>query len=242
MINLFNIEPYQELMIKEQKFAVLPVGSCEQHGHHLPLITDTLIAGLLSKLLAERCNGLLLPPITYSCSHEHANFFGTISISTDTLIRMIKDIYTSLKRSNINQLILINGHGGNYVLSNLAQELNIDGPKVMLFPTDQQWKEAKARARIETPKGSSDMHGGELETSILLQYFPEFVRKENMTDVNVQDRTFLHLFGINHYTDSGIIGFPTLATAEKGRKIVETLMSRMEKDVQLYFEENENRF
>ncbi|WP_338448264.1 creatininase family protein [Niallia oryzisoli] len=240
MINLLNPEPYQELMIKDKKFAVLPVGSCEQHGHHLPLITDTLIASLLSKLLAERCNGLLLPPITYSCSHEHASFFGTISISAETLIRMIKDIYTSLNRSNINQLIIVNGHGGNYVLSNLAQELNIDGPKVMLFPTDQQWKEAKVSARIETPKGSSDMHGGELETSILLQYFPEFVSNENMADVNVQDRTFLHLFGINHYTDSGIIGFPTLATAEKGRIIVEAIVSRMEKDVQKFFEGNEN--
>lgn len=240
MINLFNTKPYNELMVKRPTFAVLPVGSFEQHGHHLPLITDTLIASLISKLISEKRNGLLLSPITFSCSHEHASFFGSISISAETLIKVIKDIYSSLKRSNINRLIIVNGHGGNYVLSNIAQELNIDGPNIMLFPTDPQWKYAKLKANLETPKGSSDMHGGELETSILLHYFPELVNKEKMTDVDVKDRTFLHLYGMNHYTESGIIGFPSLATAEKGRILVKELVSRMEKEVLMFLEGIEN--
>ncbi|WP_084526267.1 creatininase family protein [Nocardia vaccinii] len=94
--------------------AVLPVGSFEQHGEHLPLITDTAIACLIAERLADTYDLFLLPPVTISCSHEHAGFAGTVSISAATLIALIDDVRLSLERSGIDKLVLVNGHGGNY--------------------------------------------------------------------------------------------------------------------------------
>ncbi|MGW4720927.1 creatininase family protein [Nocardia sp. NPDC004260] len=103
------------------RIAVLPVGSFEQHGDHLPLITDTVIACLIARQLAENYPLLLLPPLTISCSHEHEPFAGTVSLSPATLIAVISDIRRSLDRSGITTLVLVNAHGGNYVLGNIAQ-------------------------------------------------------------------------------------------------------------------------
>src|SRR3712207_3611053 len=93
--------------------AVLPVGSFEQHGSHLPLITDTAIACIIAKAVADAHGLFLLPPITISCSHEHADFAGTVSISATTLTQVVEDILASLNAQGIRKLILINGHGGN---------------------------------------------------------------------------------------------------------------------------------
>src|SRR5918998_2887151 len=84
--------------------ALLPVGSFEQHGDHLPLTTDTIIACVIANQLATAYNLLLLPPVTMSCSHEHEGFEGTVSISSRTLITIIDDIQVSLARSGIKHL------------------------------------------------------------------------------------------------------------------------------------------
>jgi creatinine amidohydrolase len=93
--------------------AMLPVGSFEQHGDHLPLTTDTIVACVIANQLATTYNLLLLPPVTISCSHEHEDFEGTVSISSRTLIAIIDDVQSSLARSGIKYLVLVNGHGGN---------------------------------------------------------------------------------------------------------------------------------
>src|SRR5205085_873782 len=100
--------------------AVLPIGSFEQHGSFLPLATDSIVATAIAGAIAARYTVLLLPPVTISCSHEHAAWPGTVSISHTTLSAIIADIRTSLTGSGITKLILINGHGGNYVLSNFT--------------------------------------------------------------------------------------------------------------------------
>src|SRR5690606_15486087 len=102
--------------------ALLPIGSFEQHGPFLPLATDTVIAQTIAGALAAAYPLLHLPPITISCSHEHEAWPGTVSISASTLYAIIHDISDSLQRSGITRLILVNGHGGNYVLGNVVQE------------------------------------------------------------------------------------------------------------------------
>jgi creatinine amidohydrolase len=220
----------EELKSINPKFAALPIGAFEQHGPHLPMSTDTIIGVALGNSLCQSLNGLLLPPITISCSHEHYGFFGNAFISAETLIRTIQDIVTSLKHSNINTLVLINAHGGNYVLRNVAQELNLEKSKILLFPTNTHWKEALPFAGIES-NVHDDMHAGEIETSILLDICPELVRADKLQDHTADDRSFLHLLGMKGYTTSGVIGLPSLASAKKGKLLIEGLTKSACKDL-----------
>jgi creatinine amidohydrolase len=192
--------------------AVLPVGSFEQHGAHLPLTTDTLVAQAIADAVSHAYGLFLLPPVTFSCSHEHASSPGTVSISSVTLTSVIRDVATSLRRSGIHVLVLVNGHGGNYVLSNIVQEANVDGPAMGLFPGRADWATARAAAELETT-AHDDMHAGELETSILLHAHPDLVRPGWETaDETGGPRPHLLIHGLTAYTRTGVIGRPSLAT------------------------------
>ncbi|WP_035923026.1 creatininase family protein [Frankia sp. QA3] len=205
--------------------AVLPVGSFEQHGAHLPLTTDTLIAQAIAEAVADEYGLLLLPPVTFSCSHEHGSAPGTVSISSTTLTAVIRDIAASLRRSDIPVLVLVNGHGGNYVLSNIVQEANVDGPAMTLFPGRADWAAARTEAGLETD-GHDDMHAGELETSILLHAHPDVVQPGwESADEGGGPRPHLLIHGMQAYTRTGVIGRPSLATAEKGKRLLDSLAS-----------------
>lgn len=204
--------------------AVLPVGSFEQHGNYLPLITDTAIAVTICRELASEYPLLQLPPITMSCSHEHSAWPGTVSISAQTLYSLISDIASSLNQSRTSALILVNGHGGNYVLNNLVQEANACGRKMALFPAGQDWKDARSAAQLETSI-HEDMHAGEIETSILLYAHPELVKNGYETaDWVADDRRHFLVKGTTAYTNSGVIGRPSLASAEKGKAVLASLV------------------
>lgn len=204
--------------------AVLPVGSCEQHGPHLPLVTDTLIAAAIAQGIVDRYGLALLPALTYSCSHEHAAFAGTISLSATTLAAVIGDVATSLHADRDQALLIVNGHGGNYVLANIAQEANVDRPRIGLYPTRDDWQAARTTAGM-TSSAHDDMHAGELETSILLAVHPGAVAAgwEQHDHVH-DDRKHLALLGIDAFTPTGVIGQPSLATAEKGQAALDTLV------------------
>nr|WP_228782437.1 creatininase family protein [Nocardia abscessus] len=205
------------------RIAVLPVGSFEQHGDHLPLITDTVIACLIARQLAENYPLLLLPPLTMSCSHEHEGFAGTVSLSPATLVAVIGDIRRSLDRSGITTLVLVNAHGGNYVLGNIAQEANTTGRNVVVYPGREDWNRAREAAGMDTDS-HGDMHGGELETSILLHARPDLVRPSfRNADHEASDRPHLQLLGMSAYTSSGIIGRPSAATDVKGKAALDAL-------------------
>jgi creatinine amidohydrolase len=157
------------------RIAVLPIGSFEQHGDHLPLATDSLIATLIAGQISRAYGLLLLPAITISCSHEHSGVGIALRLSASTLERIVKDVAQSLDRAGIRQLVLVNGHGGNYVLSNVVQEANEYARRMTLFPGRADWDRARRDAGLATT-GHDDMHAGELETSLLLQAHPELVR------------------------------------------------------------------
>ena len=206
--------------------AVLPVGSFEQHGPHLPLTTDTLIACLIAREIAATYSLFLLPPITISCSHEHAAFPGTVSLSATTLIRVIDDIAQSLHQSGVRHLVIVSGHGGNYVLSNIVQQANVSGSRMSLFPGRDDWAAARELAGMQTTV-SEDMHAGELETSIVLGSQDDLVRPSYLESDNVANpRPDLLTLGIREYAPTGVIGRPSVATAEKGKKALETLIDR----------------
>jgi len=203
--------------------AVLPVGSFEQHGSHLPLISDTVVACAIATAISERYELLLLPPVTISCSHEHAAFAGTVSIRAQTLIQVVEDIAESLTHQGVRGLVVVNGHGGNYVLSNVVQQANVGGVRMALFPGKLDWQTAADAAGIETDR-TADMHGGELETSLLLHVAPELVGDDHADeDVDAAERPHLLMLGVGGYSKTGIVGRPSLASAVKGRAVLEAL-------------------
>lgn len=209
---------------RQAAVAVLPIGSFEQHGAFLPLTTDTVVACTIARELAAVHPVQVLPPVTVSCSHEHAEWPGTVSISATTLYAVVRDIADSLRRSGIGSLILVNGHGGNYVLRNIVQESAGSGTRMALFPGTADWNAARTRAGVQTPS-HSDMHAGEVETSILLHAHPELVRPGFETsDFLADDRKHLLTLGMPAYTKSGVIGRPSLASADKGRELLASLV------------------
>jgi creatinine amidohydrolase len=205
------------------RIAVLPVGSFEQHGRHLPLATDSIVACAIADAIAKRYDLMLLPAVTIACSHEHSDFAGSVSISAVTLHHVVRDIQKSLELRGIRKLVLVNGHGGNYVLGNVVQEANVGERRMALFPHRDDWTHARKAGGLVTDN-HEDMHGGELETSILLHVAPELVRAGfEEDDFVAPDRTHLHITGVAGYSASGLIGRPSLADPEKGRLALEDL-------------------
>ncbi|WP_346074366.1 creatininase family protein [Streptomyces thermogriseus] len=206
-----------------RQVAVLPVGSFEQHGPFLPLATDTLVACAIARRIADAYPVHLLPPVTISCSHEHAAWPGTVSISSVTLHSVVRDIADSLRRSGVEALVVVNGHGGNYVLGNVVQESSARGERIALFPAVEDWETALERAGVRSTL-LTDMHAGEIETSILLHTHPETVRAGyEDADHVADDRRHLLTVGMSAYTESGVIGRPSLGSAEKGKELLDSL-------------------
>lgn len=213
--------------------AVLPVGSFEQHGPHLPLTTDTYIACIFARRLAEAHGLFLLPPITISCSHEHAGFAGTVSISATTLAAVVKDIQQSLEQQGIERLVIVNAHGGNYVLGNIVQQANVERQgSMMLFPTSRDWASGRAAAGMVT-NDHDDMHAGELETSVLLAEAGDVVVGDlSGSDHLAPDRPALLYQSMKKYTTSGVIGRPSLGSADKGERFLVALVSSLGQHLQ----------
>jgi creatinine amidohydrolase len=210
----------EDVRARAASVAVLPVGSHEQHGPHLPLATDTVVACTIARAIADAHPVQLLPPVTISCSHEHSAWPGTVSISARTLYSVVRDVADSLRRSGVPHLVLVSGHGGNYVLANVVQES--DG--MALFPGSGDWAAAREAAGMGT-SSRTDMHAGELETSILLHAHPELVKPGyEAGDHLADDRPHLLTLGLEPYTPSGVIGRPSLASADKGRDVLAALV------------------
>lgn len=225
-MNLLPSATANEIRDANYRVAVLPVGSFEQHGDHLPITTDTLVANLVAQEISAAHDLFLLPPVTFGCSHEHAALGATVSIRATTLYDVVNDIADSLRRSGVMKLVVVNGHGGNYVLSNVVQEANERERRMALFPSRSDWEAARSAAGIETT-GHDDMHAGELETSLLLSSEPKLVRPAfTGADHDASDRPLLLTQGMPGYAPSGVIGRPSLASAEKGKAALVDLVTR----------------
>jgi creatinine amidohydrolase/Fe(II)-dependent formamide hydrolase-like protein/7-cyano-7-deazaguanine synthase in queuosine biosynthesis len=221
--------PEAEKRFKDMDVALLPVGAIEQHGPHLPLDTDAWDAERICDDVAAACSHprpIVLPLISYGVSYHHDDFPGTLSISPDTLSRMVYEIGIAAARSGITKLLIINGHGGNSAaLHFAAQMINRDTGIFTAVDTGES-SDTDIDKLTETP---NDVHAGEVETSTTLALRPELVRmdlaKAAIPRFSSHYLDFTSKRSVGWYahtkkiSESGVLGDPTLATAEKGRQM-----------------------
>ena len=188
----------------DDPIVVVPVGSCEQHGPHLPLHTDTVIATELAcNLVARRADCVLAPAITISASGEHQGFPGTLSIGTDAMASVVIELARSADWAS--GIVFVNGHGGNLAAMERAAAV---------------FRDEARRALIWWPRvPDGDPHAGHTETSLMLALAPEQVRFEAAAAGPTPTVSDLMRDGVRPHSESGALGDPSLANAEHGREL-----------------------
>jgi creatinine amidohydrolase len=206
--------------------AVLAFGAQEQHGPHCPLSTDTIMASGLAERLAERVDGLLLPPVPYGDCWNNSRFPGTISLSFETVKALAKDIALNCQRSGVPALIIVNGHFGNRApLELVCREMKSEYGYPVLQIDYPGLERLASQICDSQPAAFSFFHADEVETSIVLALAPEAVQMDqaqaeypDFPPTFASEQTYLDSF-----CSSGVFGDPRPATAEKGQRLLEGL-------------------
>ena len=212
---------------------VLPVGSFEQHAGHLPLETDNVEAEFFARMIAEEVDAALLPTVQFGTCLEHSGFRGSISLRPETLMGIIRDVADEVERQGFRIMILVNGHGGNHCLVPVVRRINrMDRALKILLMHTGEFCDPEIVAEIGTR--GLDIHAGEWETSIMLAIRPDPVRtpqtrspQGSPPDWHPLRQSDLTTFGIGHFSETGAIGHPSLASAEKGQAIIDSIRERM---------------
>jgi creatinine amidohydrolase len=222
-----------EALPKDRTLLILPTAAIEQHGHHLPLATDTLIGNLLLghalALLPPEMPVYALPSICYGKSNEHIGFPGTMSVSASTFMAVIRDLGASVAASGFKKLVLYNTHGGNTSLDDvMCRDLRADFGLRTFFLSGAGGATFEGIGAQERAYG---FHAGEFETAMLLYGTPALVKTGEYTvnyiaQVEAPEAllpengpaTFAWL--TRDIAESGVLGDPRPATAENGERWV----------------------
>ncbi|SOD95063.1 mycofactocin biosynthesis peptidyl-dipeptidase MftE [Blastococcus haudaquaticus] len=203
--------------IPERPLLIVPLGSIEQHGPHLPLGTDAALASAVAETAAGALEGALLAPaIPYGAAGEHEGFPGTVSIGTDVLTSLLVEYARSACRW-ASRVLVVNGHGGNfYALRSAVPQLRTEGRDVAWFP-------------CAVPGG--DAHAGRVETSLMLHVEPGEVRSDRAeAGATAPLRDLLPRMqaeGVRAVSPNGVLGDPAGATAAEGETMLSQLSGRL---------------
>lgn len=192
---------------------VVPIGSCEQHGPHLPLDTDTRIASALANSLVNNYDGelLLCPALAITASAEHASFPGTLSLGATVFEQVVIELVRSADWAA--GVVLVNGHGGNRVpIDRAVSQLEYEQRRVLAW-----WPQIL----------DGDAHAGHTETSMILAISPELVRMDDAEEGRMEPLAELmpqlRSGGVGAVSPNGVLGDPRMATASHGRSLLSRL-------------------
>jgi len=219
---------------RESTLLVLPTAAIEQHGHHLPLATDTLINNLLLGHALEKLPADLpvyaLPPVCYGKSNEHLGYPGTLSVSSATFMAVLRDLGASLSRANFQKVVLYNTHGGNTALIDvMSRDLRAEfGLRTFAL----HGSGGISFEGLDPQERAYGFHAGEVETSYLLASVPKLVDRSAYTTNYIAEishpemllpenapATFAWL--TRDIAPSGVMGDPRPASTEKGARWLE---------------------
>ncbi|MGC2426447.1 MAG: creatininase family protein [Nitrososphaeraceae archaeon] len=227
---IYNISDldFRHFVTKTRR-AIIPIGSLEQHGAHLPLSTDSLIIEYIAKVVAEKIPSFILPVISYGVSYEHKPRFN-LSLRNCTLSNVINDVCISLVENGIKNIILLNGHHGNMgVLQYTGQNLYGKVPGDTKIYTINYWHLMQ----------SEFDHAGNVETSLVLAIAPDLVRMErakpnskklsksrvSYSSITNNPGSFLKITG------NGVWGDPRNATPQNGLKLLDEIVENLAKTI-----------
>ncbi len=214
---------------------ILPLGSLESHGPHLPFGTDALTAWLLALDIAARLpKTAVLPPLNYGVSEHYRDFSFTVSVRFETQIEFLRDILESVYREGIRKVFVMNGHDGNIAPIEVAsRSAKVAHPDFKIVSLDAWWNiigELLPRNFFAVWNGLG--HGGEGETSICLELFPELCDASKAAGVVPELPKYLDVKWLfKELTNTGASGDPTKGTREKGKKMREVLVEAMVKAI-----------
>lgn len=224
--------------------AVLPTASIEQHGPHLPIVTDTLLCGTVARRAAEavgdQARVVVAPVLPFGNSHHHRPFAGVLSLASDTYMAAVRDVLEGLALSGFRKLVVLNGHGGN-TDSNAVVGLdfvNRLGHPVAIA-TAAYWDIARP-ALVEAnilPGGRIPGHAGRFETALVMAIRPELVNQEGLNQTQDQSQVKGGLFAAltgatvqvhgSWAASTGYTDEPAAATADEGRAMLDIIVQRV---------------
>lgn len=228
----------QEMPDKENVVIIQPVGAIEQHGPHLPIIVDSAIgSAVIGKALAKldaNIPAYALPPLYYGKSNEHWHFPGTITLSAETLLTVLTEMAESIYRAGFRKLVLMNSHGGQpQIMEIAARDIHQKYEDFLVFPLFT-WRVPHIARELVSPKELEfGIHAGDAETSLLLSILPEQVKMDRAVAEYPQglpEDSLLSMEGklpfawvTRDLTKSGVLGDATVATKEKGDRLLESV-------------------
>jgi creatinine amidohydrolase len=225
-----------ELESRPERVVVVPVGATEQHGPHLPLETDTLLARAVAEAIVARTpESLLGPSLAIGCSAHHSAFPGTFSLRTQTFVGMVVDVCRSLARAGLTA-VLLNAHGGNRAQLDVAlTELAGEGIRAYAF-TYWQLLEDVVTEELGDSAATACGHACALETALMQHLHPDLVREHAIPEGEAPPTwPDPHMFSkdavrvvrpFDEIRSDGVIGRPSLATPELGRRLFEAAVER----------------
>ncbi len=245
----FTRPAFEEYLKEEPNpVAIIPLGSIEQHGPHLPLGTDSYAALEISKKVACRTNSIVVQPCWPGYSPHHMAFAGTITFRAETLINIIIDTVESLVAHGIKKVLILNGHGGNaQIAAHAARQARRRTGAIVLMPTGPMG------GNVEEMLQKIDVHAGAGETALALTLFPDLVemqrvedfeptaafapqvedlRQADDCDADIRAMLVMAYIGDTHeFTSSGIYGFtdPKDADVEQAEEQMEDRIARLVK-------------
>jgi mycofactocin system creatininase family protein len=218
---------------------VIPFGSTEQHGPHLPLGTDAMLGDAIGEAVAARLDAFLAPTVRIGCSSHHLAFPGTLSVEEETFHRVVADVVRSITPQGFRRIVLLPTHGGNFAPLGAAVERigPVPGVRIVTFSDVGLLAEVMLGlgAELGIPPSEGGIHAGEWETSMMLALRPELTRMERAevgyTGDLMEGMQTMVARGTDAVAKNGVFGDPRRASAEAGRRYVDRIVDRVLQEI-----------